>query len=621
MTLDESVENDKIVGEALDRLRFGLIPFVEATVTKEFPDLAGNPKKLWRFCNHNRKGGGSANTLPAMPDTFKGMDILNILNLILNETAPDPAPGGKKPLESFQSELGEIVGDSLEGDAKRLIRYRHLRSHLDSLPTHQFTLTQVRMVLATASTWLEAIPDIYPEAKEQLAKLEALQLQVGRPLPDMEVAIQAAVSESLHTQLVAGRAASPRLNLTQSVGDSLNLSHPDVASNSTPEPQDAAAYYGNRGVYHLKLQQYQEALDDFSEAIRLDDRFAVAYGNRGACHFMLQQYDDALDDFSKATSLDPQFTGNRGVCHLMLQQYDDAEEYLSKAISLDPQDANAYRNRGICYRDLQRYTEAIDDFAEVIKLNPRNAAEYVNKGLICHLDLQRYEEALADYTIAIYLDPKDALTYNIRGVCNNALQRYKEAEKDFSKAIDLDPQYALTYYNRGGCRRALQQYTEAVEDFSKAIDLEPEYAAAYNNRGACNNALQQYEKAVKDFSKAIDLEPEYANPYNNRGACYNALQQYEKAEEDLSKAIALNPEFALAYGHRGVCYRELQRFEDAVRDFTTAIGINPESAWLYRMRGAAYELWGNQSEGAARDERFELALADFEEADRLEGLQ
>ena len=606
MTIDESQKNRNIVDEAFKDLCDGLIPFVADTVKKQFPQLVeGDRRQLWQLCNPGRQSG-SDDDLPEMPDTFTGMDIANILNLIGHNHKTLPCR------VVFQKAFGGIVRDSLYGDVRRLKAHRNQWAHR----TAQFTLTQVRMVLATASTWLEAIAERHPEVEEQLARLESLQLQVGRPLPDMEVAIQAAVSESLHMQLAAGRAASPRLNLTQSVGESLSLSHPDVASNSTLEPQDAAAYYGNRGVYHLKLQQYQEALDDFSEAISLDPQFAVAYGNRGVCHFMLQQYQEALDDFSKATSLDPQFTGNRGVCHLMLQQYDDAEEYLSKAIILDPQDANAYRNRGICYRDLQRYTEAIGDFAEVIKLNPRNAAEYVNKGLICHLDLQRYEEALADYTIAIYLDPQDALTYNIRGVCNTALQRYTEAEKDFSKAIDLDPQYALTYYNRGGCRRALQQYTEAVKDFSKAIALEPQYAAAYNNRGACNNALQQYTEAVKDFSKAIDLEPQYANPYNNRGACYNALQQYEKAEEDLSKAIDLNPQFALAYRHRGVCYRELQRFEDAVRDFTAALDISPE-AQFYQLRGEAYELWGNQSEGAARDERFELAIADFEEADRL----
>ncbi len=93
---------------------------------------------------------------------------------------------------------------------------------------------------------------------------------------------------------------------------------------------------------------------------------------------------------------------------------------------------------------------------------------------------------------------------------------------------------------------------------------------------------------------------------------------------DFSKAIDLNPQSALAYDSRGVCHLNLQQFEEAVKDFTTAIDINPERAErarLYQLRGEACELWGNQAEGAAQNELFDRALADFEEADRLEGLQ
>ena len=126
---------------------------------------------------------------------------------------------------------------------------------------------------------------------------------------------------------------------------------------------------------------------------------------------------------------------------------------------------------------------------------------------------------------------------------------------------------------------------------------------------------------MADYAKAIALNPQDPGAYNNRGNIYVALQQYQEALDDYAKAIALNPQFALAYGNRGVCYRELQRYEEAVGDFTTAININPERARLYQLRGDAYELWGDQAEGDEQDELFDRAIADFEEADRLEGLQ
>ena len=54
---------------------------------------------------------------------------------------------------------------------------------------------------------------------------------------------------------------------------------------STFNPQDAKAYY-NRGLTHSRLGKYEEAIQDYNQAIALDDQLALAYYSRGLTHYL-----------------------------------------------------------------------------------------------------------------------------------------------------------------------------------------------------------------------------------------------------------------------------------------------------------------------------------------------
>lgn len=56
-----------------------------------------------------------------------------------------------------------------------------------------------------------------------------------------------------------------------------------------------------------KQKKYQEALEMYSEAIRLLP-CAAYYGNRSATYMMLNKYKDALADAQQSTSIDKEFT-------------------------------------------------------------------------------------------------------------------------------------------------------------------------------------------------------------------------------------------------------------------------------------------------------------------------
>ena len=61
------------------------------------------------------------------------------------------------------------------------------------------------------------------------------------------------------------------------------------------DPQFLLAYI-KRGVAYHNLQEYERAIEDFDEALRLDSESALAYKSRGDSLRMLGQLDRAFED-------------------------------------------------------------------------------------------------------------------------------------------------------------------------------------------------------------------------------------------------------------------------------------------------------------------------------------
>jgi tetratricopeptide (TPR) repeat protein len=157
----------------------------------------------------------------------------------------------------------------------------------------------------------------------------------------------------------------------------------------------------------FKLMQYEEAIKDFDEAIRLNPNEYFIYCHRGQAKVLLKQYDEAIKDYNEAIRLSPNHHKlyiQRGSSKALLKQYDEAIKDFDKAIQLNPSDYNVYYNRGGSKALLKQYDEAIKDFDEAIQLNPSDYNVYYNRGSSKAL-LKQYDEAIKDFDEAIRLNP------------------------------------------------------------------------------------------------------------------------------------------------------------------------------------------------------------------------
>ena len=157
--------------------------------------------------------------------------------------------------------------------------------------------------------------------------------------------------------------------------------------------------YFQQGLLALNEGQYHEAIALLTKAINLSlGDLSEIYLYRGEAHAYLGQYDDAYEDFNDALRENPFLAdayNERGNILRMRGQHVLAIADYDVAIQIDPQHFEAYYNRALAYEEKGQYRAAEGDLTTVVTLNPSVAPAYEARGRIRVL-LQDYAGAIAD---------------------------------------------------------------------------------------------------------------------------------------------------------------------------------------------------------------------------------
>ena len=108
-----------------------------------------------------------------------------------------------------------------------------------------------------------------------------------------------------------------------------------------------------------------------SAAARLSPTITATAASR---HANLHEYDRAIADYSEAIRLRPQanFFTNRGDAYQYKKEYEHAIADYNAALKLDPKFALAHNNLGAAYRSKGDLERAILHYEQAVRLNPRD---------------------------------------------------------------------------------------------------------------------------------------------------------------------------------------------------------------------------------------------------------
>jgi tetratricopeptide (TPR) repeat protein len=234
------------------------------------------------------------------------------------------------------------------------------------------------------------------------------------------------------------------------------------------------------GITEYELARYDPALEYFGSALAAipeGDGFSTvpteAYFYRGNIYYLKQMYDMALQDYTEAIKLDPELYvayNNRGVLYYRQKEFRLALADYSKAIELAPTYAIAYFHRGILYGNEGQYNAALADYTRAIELDPESARTYYNRAII-NEQIERSDAALSDYTSAIELDPQYFEAYYNRAAVHYQQKEYASALADASRAVELRPDNAEACYVRGLTHKELGQIESAIADLERCLEL------------------------------------------------------------------------------------------------------------------------------------------------------
>jgi tetratricopeptide (TPR) repeat protein len=239
--------------------------------------------------------------------------------------------------------------------------------------------------------------------------------------------------------------------------------------------------HNRRGEVRTEADRQEEALEDFSAAVSLDDSKWRHFHNRGVSHATLGHYDKAIADFNQTLKMNPGYANayfNRGELRYEQHDFVGAIGDYSQVIRLAPQDAGAFNSRGHAHYRLHEFREALADYHQAVRLDPENAAAYTNRGDM-FADFGRWANASSDYRTAIKLNPRLGRAYQsaawLMATCPDEVFRNPdEGLAAAEKAIELDGENDYRYLETLAAAEAnAGQFSEAVETQHRAVALAP----------------------------------------------------------------------------------------------------------------------------------------------------
>jgi tetratricopeptide (TPR) repeat protein len=141
-----------------------------------------------------------------------------------------------------------------------------------------------------------------------------------------------------------------------------------------------AANLTREGIEASKAKDWDKAITAFRKAAELEQRYipnlAAALQQRATVYVSQKKFQEAVADYSEALktrSDDPNIYERRAYAEMQLKDYDKALSDYNQAIKLSPEEAKYYQVRALIYQNKGDLKAALADAEKTLQLDPNNA--------------------------------------------------------------------------------------------------------------------------------------------------------------------------------------------------------------------------------------------------------
>ena len=350
--------------------------------------------------------------------------------------------------------------------------------------------------------------------------------------------------------------------------EALDFYNQKLAGNST----DYASYI-TRGKILVKLGRYDDAINDFYKASKLDNSKETYMLYKGLLTMQSAVDINALDalNLTGTTNLD-MYTFYHCALLYKLDKTTEASACLDKLLAIDNNNPQGNFLKATTLIKSGKYKDSIKYFDKAEQGWLATEALRANKWIAL---------AKSELTGGItYLDKALAINANDTGALYaKALtllttQTYKEGVNTIDKAISLDNKNKDYHILRGDLMMRLANYGQAIASYDKAFALDGK-----NSDILAKKAVAQYQagdtKSMKDtIAQAENLVTNNANRYLNLSTALIRVKQYEAAMTYVDKALILIPDSKSLKFAKALDSYLLNKLADSATQYTSLRGSN-----------------------------------------------
>jgi tetratricopeptide (TPR) repeat protein len=229
-----------------------------------------------------------------------------------------------------------------------------------------------------------------------------------------------------------------------------------------------------RGNELFNQGRHQEAIDKYSEALKLEPENHSYYNSRGVVYFDQGKYYYAISDFINAIRWKSNFAlgfYNLAYSKYYLNDVHAAHEDINTSLLYDDGYCDAYNLEGLIYNQLEKPDSALLSFRSALECDATRGLYAFNIGYVQYSQ-QNYADAIANFRKAIEFGYEDSNVFSYLGNSYNGEELYDEALKAHKDYISRNSDDYVGYYNLGLVYQNKGEYQNAVEAFEKALEKE-----------------------------------------------------------------------------------------------------------------------------------------------------
>jgi tetratricopeptide (TPR) repeat protein len=322
----------------------------------------------------------------------------------------------------------------------------------------------------------------------------------------------------------------------------------------TRDPNVRKAKYLKSGEHYASEGKQQEAIIQYSNAIKIDHNYAAAHYDLAKSYLKMGAYAGGYAELMRTVELDPkniQAKLDLGTFLLAAKQYPRSKDQANAVLVLQPNNADAIALLSSVALAQGDRAEALTQIQRALAIDPNRSNFHTALALIQSSDPAQEATAEAELQKAISLDPKNVMAHLVLSSLLQKKGDMQGARQQASTAVDLDPKnirsrvalvgLELRANDKAAAEASLLQGTEAMADSPQGAELLWDY---YARTGQVDQAASAYANLVSKHPKSVPLKVTYAHILMQK-------QDYAKAQsvsDDLMKTNSSDPQVAVLNG-------------------------------------------------------------------------